>query len=135
MKINVSWALGFKLCTVLYAVGLIGAVLLPSHEQPPTEAVRERHMTDPLPASSPTPNVPAASEPMTRAVLDGIYFDVVRATGKETNWRSRCARTIQDRTGMSLSDAPRASLNRLFSPPFSTSKVESGTPTRSASRM
>ena len=28
MKINLSWALGFKLCTVLYAVGLIGAVLL-----------------------------------------------------------------------------------------------------------
>jgi len=82
MKINLSWALGFKLCTVLYAVGLIGAVLLPSREQPPTEAVRERHMTDPLAASSPTPNVPAASEPMTRAVLDGIYFDVVRATGQ-----------------------------------------------------
>ena len=39
-------------------------------------------MTDPLPASSPTPDVPAASEPMTRAVLDGIYFDVVRATGQ-----------------------------------------------------
>ena len=79
MKINLSWVLGFKLCTVLYAVGLIGAVLLP-REQPPTEAVRERHMTDPLPASSPT--LPASSEPMTRAVLDGIYFDVVRATGQ-----------------------------------------------------
>src|SRR5687768_11762143 len=61
-----------------------------------------------------------------------MWFEQPR---KETNWRLRCAHTIQDRTGISLPDAPRASLSRLFSPLFSTSKVGSGTPTRAASRI
>ena len=82
MKINPSWVLGFKLCTILYAVGLVGAVLLPSRDQPLTESVREERPTNLPLVNSPTANVPAASEPMTRAVLDGIYFDVVRATGQ-----------------------------------------------------
>lgn len=81
MKINLSWALGFKVCTILYAVGLVGAVLLPTREQPRTEAGREQRPMD-QPTNSPMPNTPSASEPLNRAVLDGIYFDVVRATGQ-----------------------------------------------------
>ena len=56
-------------------------------------------MTDPLPASSPTPNVPAASEPMTRALMDGIYFDVVRATaqGDQLEIEMRAHNTGPDR--------------------------------------
>jgi hypothetical protein len=82
MRINLSWALGFKVCTLLYAVGLVGAVLLPSRERPQTETEQRRGQTDSPSSNSPVPNAHAPSEPMTRAVLDGIYFDVVRATGQ-----------------------------------------------------
>lgn len=83
MKINLSWALGFKLFTILYVVGLIGAVLLPSREQPQTAAEPQHPaLSDAPPSNSAVANTPAASEPLTRAVLDGIYFDVVRASGQ-----------------------------------------------------
>ena len=83
MKINVSWALGFKLFTILYAIGLIGAVILPSREQAETAVNRRYPSAADIPASnSAVASVPSPSEPLTRAVLDGIYFDVVRASGQ-----------------------------------------------------
>jgi hypothetical protein len=80
MKVNLSWALGFKLCVILYAIGLLGAVLLPSRKQP-VETPRPGQ-TEAPPSNSPEPTAPAVTEPLTRAVLDGIYFDVVRASGQ-----------------------------------------------------
>jgi hypothetical protein len=87
MKINLSWALGFKLFVILFGVGLIGTVLWPSREEGTPSVEREQHPippdhSPPAPAGSPVTEVLAASAPMTRAVLDGIYFDVVRATGQ-----------------------------------------------------
>ena len=83
MKINVSWALGFKLFTIFYAIGLIGAVLLPSREQAKTAVNRRYPSNADTPASnSAVASVLSPSEPLTRAVLDGIYFDVVRASGQ-----------------------------------------------------
>jgi hypothetical protein len=81
MRVNLSWALGFKLCVILYAIGLLGAVLLPSGDQP-AEPLRPAPTEAPSPSSSPEPNTPAVTGPLTRAVLDGIYFDVVRASGQ-----------------------------------------------------
>ena len=86
MKIELSWALGFKLFTILYGMGLIGSMLLPSHERT-EEPTGDQHpvLEDPVPqpANSKAAAMPtAASEPMTRAVLESIYFDVVRATGQ-----------------------------------------------------
>ena len=86
MKIEASWALGFKVFTILYGVGLIGALLLPSRE-PADESARDQRppvqKPGPAPTNSPaTKMVTASSEPLTRAVLEGIYFDVIRATGQ-----------------------------------------------------
>ena len=82
MKLDVSLAFGFKLFTVLFAAGAIGAVLAPAHSERPTEeAPISSEPTGPSP-EAPTSALPADSGPMTRAVLDGIYFDVVRASGQ-----------------------------------------------------
>jgi hypothetical protein len=83
MKLDLSLAFGFKLFTVLFATGLIGAVLAPARSEghanadPPTSNGPSGSYPNP-PASDP----PADSGPMTRAVLDGIYFDIVRASGQ-----------------------------------------------------
>lgn len=83
MKLDRSLAFGFKLFTVLFAVGLIGVILAPAQpdghadEEPSTS--RERGGSYP---NTPASELPADSGPMTRAVLDGIYFDVVRASGQ-----------------------------------------------------
>jgi len=83
---NVSWALGFKVFTILYGVGLIGAILLPSREPADESARGPRPRVEtpgPAPTYSPAAKmVTTSSEPLTRAVLEGIYFDVVRATGQ-----------------------------------------------------
>jgi len=83
MKVNISWALGFKLFTIAFGVGLVGEVLLPSQEEP-TEGRQHPSTADPAPVAedSPVTQLQLASEPLTRAVLDGIYFDVVRAIGQ-----------------------------------------------------
>lgn len=83
MKITLSWALGFKLFTLAYGVGLVGA-LFPSHQ--PNNGTTEPS-TGPTDADfmfkEPGPSeVSLDSEPLTRAVLDDIYFDIVRAIGQ-----------------------------------------------------
>lgn len=81
MKIELSLALAFKLSVLLFAVGLIGAVLVP----PRSEARKDENRQPPAPTNVAPPSAPDASAesgPMTRALLDGIYFDVVRANGQ-----------------------------------------------------
>jgi len=105
MKLELSWALGFKLFTIFYGMGLIGTMLLPSHER--TEALKsDQHPIledDPTPRpanSSATEMATATAEPMTRAVLESIYFDVVGATGQgeQLQVELRAHNTGPDRT-------------------------------------
>ena len=104
MKIELSWALGFKLFTILYGMGLIGSMLLPSHERT-EEPKGDQHpiLEDPAPRpanSSATEIATATAEPMTRAVLESIYFDVIGATGQgeQLQVELRAHNTGPDRT-------------------------------------
>lgn len=105
MKIDLSWALGFKLFAILFGVGLIGAVLWPSSDEGTPSVEKEQHSVPadhsaPTSTGSPVTEIAAASAPMTRAVLDGIYFDVVRATGQgeQLEIELRAYNTGPDRT-------------------------------------
>jgi hypothetical protein len=83
MRIELSLAFAFKLFVLLFAVGLIGAALSPA--RPGKVADDDRRPPGPTNAQSPTApasNVAVETGPMTRAVLEGIYFDVVRANGQ-----------------------------------------------------
>ena len=85
MKFELSLAFAYKLFVLLFAAGLIGAVLAPGHSgmradegrQPPAPA-----STSVAPPSTKAPAVSPESGPMTRALMDGIYFDLVRADGQ-----------------------------------------------------
>jgi hypothetical protein len=83
MKMTLSWALGFKLFTLAYGVGLVGAIF-PSHQSNNETTEPFTGPTDAdLKFKEPEPGeVSLGSEPLTRAVLDDIYFDIVRAIGQ-----------------------------------------------------
>ena len=137
MKIELSWALGFKLFTILYGMGLIGSMLLPSHERT-EEPKGDQHpvLEDPVPqaANSKAAAMPtAASEPMTRAVLESIYFDVVQRPDRVSSFKSSCKRTTPDQTEVSFPVARREFLDPLFSPLYSMNRGEGGLPITSRS--
>jgi hypothetical protein len=85
MKIELSLAFAYKLCVLLFAAGMIGAVLTPRHSgmradedrQPPAPP-----STNVAPGSANALAMSPESGPMTRVLMDGIYFDVVRANGQ-----------------------------------------------------
>lgn len=80
---RLSLEVGFKVFTILFGVGLVGALLAPwrgdevSRESSSVAAAS----TAAAPALTPT-EVAAVTGPLTRAVLDGMYFDVIRAVGQ-----------------------------------------------------
>ena len=83
MKIELSLALAFKMFVLLFAAGLISATFSSAR----SGKVADDDQRPPAPTNgqsrtAPAPNVAVESGPMTRAVLDGIYFDVVRAEGQ-----------------------------------------------------
>lgn len=83
MKIELSLAFGFKLFTLLFGAGLIGAALVPTHSgRRADEEGQPPGPTTVAQPSAPASDVTAESGPMTRALMDGIYFDVVQANGQ-----------------------------------------------------
>ena len=99
MMLKLSWALGFKVFTLLYLVGMVGAMLRPSSVQPSSGIEHPGPDQKSQGASPNPPTKPESTGPLTRAMFDQIYFDVVRASGQgeELQIELRALNTGSDR--------------------------------------
>lgn len=79
---RLSLAVGFKVFTILFGIGLVGALLAPSPREAPPEASSVAAASTTATPTMTSAEVVAVTGPLTRAILNGIYFDVIRAVGQ-----------------------------------------------------